>query len=528
MKRKAAESLSEDDEIEVLEVKQGGQTIQPSDKRRRCDHGDGSEEEGKENEKRRRSCKQWSCDVQKKDVTVELLEDMGVNILEESSRESLPAPKSNTEINLILQQQDQNSRSKGAVASAVRPGAGGAGDSTRDMTEDAGLAEADDSFSSNASFECSLSYNPPARAETLSHHAYAIPVDQSVPDEFFKYNRKPSPNKRRDVFNTMSDEVVLHVFRWLPKCTLAKCALVCKRWRRLSLDDSLWKRLDLGLKTLPAGVVGQVLGRGCQFLRLARSTMASDIFISPLNSTPTFSVDRRSKLQYLDLSMASIAVPCLESLMATCRQLKKLALENCELSDRACEGISQNSHLDTLHLAMTQGLTSAGITTILAGCPGLLELNVGWTGLSEEGVVAVCENLQPQLERLNLSGNRDTLRDEHVGLIVDNCPNLRELDLSDATKITSISLDLVVENLKSIESLSTSRCYGISPSSYLILSSCPSLLYLNVFGLLRDPAMVELRARLQGIEINKFLFTSIARPTVGIKRTSIWNFRVRE
>ena len=102
------------------------------------------------------------------------------------------------------------------MASAVRPGAGGAGDSTRDMTEDAGLAEADDSCSSNASFECSLSYNPPARleitiynftcrlnllivsrAETLSHHAYAIPVDQSVPDEFFKYNRKPSPNKRR-------------------------------------------------------------------------------------------------------------------------------------------------------------------------------------------------------------------------------------------------------------------------------------------------------------------------------------------
>ena len=53
------------------------------------------------------------------------------------------------------------------MASAVRPGAGAAGDSTRDTTEDAGLAEADDSFSSNASFECSLSYNPPARLERV-------------------------------------------------------------------------------------------------------------------------------------------------------------------------------------------------------------------------------------------------------------------------------------------------------------------------------------------------------------------------
>ena len=59
----------------------------------------------------------------------------------------------------------------------------------------------------------------------------------------------------------------------------------------------------------------------------------------------------------------------------------------------------------------------------------------------------------------------------------------------------------MVDKLGYLESLSTSRCYGISPSSYLILSTCPTLLYLNVFGLLRDPAMVELRQRLKGAPI---------------------------
>ena len=33
---------------------------------------------------------------------------------------------------------------------------------------------------------------------------------------------------------------------------------MCKRWLRLSQDESLWRRLDLGLATVPAGVVGQV------------------------------------------------------------------------------------------------------------------------------------------------------------------------------------------------------------------------------------------------------------------------------
>ena len=65
-----------------------------------------------------------------------------------------------------------------------------------------------------------------------------------------------------------------------------------------------------------------------------------------------------------------------------------------------------------------------------------------------------------------------------------------------------------------------------------------SLLYLNLFGVLRELAMEELVLRLKGnvaitppmcqfqpfmlpssdIDINKFMFTSVARPTVGIKR----------
>lgn len=514
VKRKAeerGEADVENDDSDIVIIDETSQ--QPTDKRRRCDNGPKGE---KENDKRRQSKPKWSVDVNKKDVTVELLEDMGVNILDESSRESLPPPRPNTEINLVLQKHNPNVKRKS--------GMGPDGDAYE--SEGESLIE---SFNSQGSFDCSLSYTAPARADSLSNHAYAVPTDdQTVPEEFFRYVKKVPPQFRRDFFNTMSDEVVLQFFRWLPKSTLARCGLVCKRWRRLSLDETLWKRLDLGLKTLPPGVVGQVIARGCNLLRLARATIKPNIFQNPLSAIPTFPVDQTSKLTYLDLSMASVGVACLEKLINTCRTLKKLALENCLVSDRVCEGIGQNGSLDVLHLGMTQGLSHVGVGQILDGCPNLTELNIGWTGLTEQGVRAVCEHVKPPLERLNISGNRDSLQDDHTFLIVSNAPNLRELDLSDATKITSVSLDLVVEHLKQIESLSTSRCYGISPSSYLILSSCPSLLYLNVFGLLRDPAMMELRARLQGIEINKFLFTSIARPTVGIRRTSIWNLRVRE
>ena len=72
----------------------------------------------------------------------------------------------------------------------------------------------------------------------------------------------------------------------------------------------------------------------------------------------------------------------------------------------------------------------------------------------------------------------------------------------------------MVEGLTYLESVSTSRCYNITPSSYLMLTAwsvpgplnmqiykiyfSPTLLYLNVFGLLREPALEELKERLQG------------------------------
>ena len=108
---------------------------------------------------------------------------------------------------------------------------------------------------------------------------------------------------------------------------------------------------------------------------------------------------------------------------------------------------------------------------ILTGCRQLTELNLGWTQLSGETLTANCGLLSPSLKRLNLSGNRETLLDSHVETILQNCPNLRELDISDSSKISSAIIYSLVEKLHHIESLSTSRCYSITPSTYLILST---------------------------------------------------------
>lgn len=358
----------------------------------------------------------------------------------------------------------------------------------------------------------------------------------SIEEEFFQYtNTMKGPNTQvlpvKDFFNRLPEELVLSVFKWLPKCTLAKCARVCKRWLKVTQDESLWRRLDLGLVTVPAGVVGQVLSRGCAVLRLSRATVLQPVFTSSVSGLPTFPLSSQSgsaRLQYLDLSMTSISGPCLELLLSHCSMLRNLSMENAEVNDVICSAISANANLSVLHLGGVKGLKENGIRRILRKCRKLIELNVGWTQLSAPSLQVISTLLCPSVRRLCLSGHRDTLTDAHIKDLVESCPNLRDLDVSDSSLLTPASLNTMVEGLTYLESVSTSRCYNITPSSYLMLTACPTLLYLNVFGLLREPALEELKERLQGIEINKFMFTSVARPTVGIKRTSIWNLRVRD
>jgi len=504
-------------------------------------------EEGEENgganltkvvnpEKRLRSGKQRQLGNPPGAASEVLLEEMGVQLLSHSSASNSPVTVSSKQnVGLVLQPKDPNiigNTTSGTDTTGQCRGPGAAGDTMWDHSLNVSYLPVGGS-DGNSSYL--LPSETPDRDRNPTSQ-YSIPLDLSLTEtDTFSISRPVAMRRSgrgKDLLNTMSEEVILGVFRWLPKSTLARCARVCKRWLRLTADETLWKRLDLGLAKVTPGVVGKVVSRGCQVLRLARATVMSPIFVSPLTGQATFPLPGQdpvsAKLQYLDLSFTIVDPSCLATLLSTCRQLRKLALENCELDGASVEAIAANSGLKVLHLGGTTGLTPPRLTTVLKGCRQLQELNLGWTGLCEAGVRAVVEGLSSTLERFCFSGHRDSLLDSHMAVLGERCPNLKELDISDATKLTSQTLTVVVDKLLILESLSTSRCYSIPPSSYLYLSSCSSLLYLNVFGVLREQAMEELGTRLTGLELNKFMFTSVARPTVGIKRTSIWNLRVRD
>lgn len=100
-----------------------------------------------------------------------------------------------------------------------------------------------------------------------------------IPNEnFFLFRtqsmREHNPNGR-DNFELLSDEMILQIFKWLPKKTLLRCGYVSRRFNRCASDESLWTRLDLGGRSLKAGAMENVLKRGVVILRLAQTEVSN-------------------------------------------------------------------------------------------------------------------------------------------------------------------------------------------------------------------------------------------------------------
>ncbi|CAH0555512.1 unnamed protein product [Brassicogethes aeneus] len=333
------------------------------------------------------------------------------------------------------------------------------------------------------------------------------------------------PTDKTNYFNSLSDEVVLHILRWLPRAHLREISLVSRRFYRLTHDDSLWTRMDMSNKTLAPGVFGTILAKQVVVLRLAKTKICDP----PINPTCTLSSnDFQCRMVYLDLSMAYISTETLAVLFGKCRRLKKLSLENVPVDDDVLRALSGNKDIEVINFAMSTGIQEEGLKYLVNNCRRVRELNVAWTYLNSKSIQYLCENLPSSMDRLNFSGCRKLLNDKNVSDLVSSCPRLRELDLSDCTIITGESVRKIAI-LEDLHFLALSRCYSIPYKSLLHLKKSSNLSYLDVHGYM-DRA--ELRQIGDGlgpqVQLNKFVFSSVARPTVGLRRTSIWNMRVRD
>ncbi|KQL60070.1 S-phase kinase-associated protein 2 [Amazona aestiva] len=230
-------------------------------------------------------------------------------------------------------------------------------------------------------------------------------------------------------WDTLPDELLLAIFAYLPLSDLIRASVVCKRWHRLSFDESLWQTLDLAGKILLPGVVGQLLPAGVTVFRCPRSSISS----------PLFKTSKPLKLQCMDLSNCTMSVASLQSILSLCEKLQNLSLEGLVLSD------------DIIKLD---------------------ELNLSWCNFTDAHVKAAVNHVTSKVTQLNLSGYRQNLQMQvkdgltlsvlfsDVQTLVERCPLLVHLDLSDSVMLNRECFQYF-RKLSCLQHLCLSRCYQI-------------------------------------------------------------------
>jgi len=343
----------------------------------------------------------------------------------------------------------------------------------------------------------------------------------------------------KDYFSELSDEIILNILKWIPKPLLLKYAIVCKRWYHLMFDQTLWRRHDLANKIVNAEMLIKLLNRGIQIFGLGRSDLrkssrkrivqGGNLILTDLASQIDFHLNPFIRLECIDLTNAFIDTNSLNVLLKHCKYLEKISIEALEVNNETMLHLSNNKKIDTLNLCLVRGLTVDGLVVILNNLKCLTSLNVGWANLDRESVALLCKYLPSCLERLNLTGCKTTLLDSDVENLAISCPNLIELDLSDAQSITGKSVEFICNGLCQCEYLAFSRCYSILPSSYLMLNRLNNLIAIDIFNILKEKSIETLRSCIPSLQhINSYPFSSIARPIVGFRRSSIWGRRIRD
>lgn len=340
-------------------------------------------------------------------------------------------------------------------------------------------------------------------------------------DKDFVIIRRPKLNRENFPgvsWDSLPDELLLGIFSCLCLPELLHVSCVCKRWYHLAFDESLWQTLDLTGKNLHPDVIGRLLSRGVMAFCCPRSFVDQPLVehFSPF------------RVQHMDLSNSVFEVSTLQGILSLCSKLQNLSLEGLQLSDPIVNNLAQNSNLVRLNLSGCSGFSESALKTLLSSCSRLDELNLSWCfDFTEKHVQVAVAHVSETVTQLNLSGYRKNLQRSDFSTLIGRCPNLVHLDLSDSVMLNHECFPEFYQ-LNYLQHLSLSRCYDIIPETLLELGEIPTLKTLQVFGIVPDGTLQLLREALPHLQINGSHFTTIARPTVGLKlHPEIWGIRCR-
>jgi hypothetical protein len=143
------------------------------------------------------------------------------------------------------------------------------------------------------------------------------------------------------------------------------------------------------------------------------------------------------------INMSQFLSPDFFLIFKECHNLTSLDFEGCNLTDEILMTLFEGKEILSLNLSSNQELSSVSVCLISVRCPNLQHL---------------------------MMKSLACVTDEIVTLIIEGCPHLQSLDLSE-TMITDHSLPLLRKVSSQIQTMMIEKCPQLSPSVALSLMS---------------------------------------------------------
>lgn len=281
------------------------------------------------------------------------------------------------------------------------------------------------------------------------------------------------------IFSCLPDELIVKIFSYLSTEELClNAAKVCRKWREISHDHSLWKMLDFSsnphLSSLNllwvirrAPLLHKLVLRGRSHITRAEVAIITE-------SCPV--------LQDIDFGFCdNLDHLMIQTLYELCPNLHKINVEGCEKVDRKClkylARCKKLTHLNFSHCIL---IDDDGIVFLAKGLPKIISINLdGINFLTDRAVLGLVETQQEHLEEVELDGAE--ISDAGI-LELSGCRHLRHLGLSFCECLTDTSLNHLKE-LKNLESLRLRKGSDFTTdglSRYFREASLSRLQYLNL------------------------------------------------
>ena len=265
----------------------------------------------------------------------------------------------------------------------------------------------------------------------------------------------------------LPNEILVKIFGYLDIQDISSSARVSHQFNMISKNSSLWKswgKLYFEEKKVPTEFLAYVTQRGISELSL----LGCEIL------PPRVKLTQPLNLRALKLEATWGDLTLVNEILTT-QFMEEIDFTDTMMSDE--NNISQfikrlpqiGSRLKNLNLE-GGGLGKNGdlgtIALIVNSCLGLEELNLSWNTLKDDAVDYLCENLTPNILKLNLEIGETYaepdkgLNDDNIRALVKRCPKLKVLDIRTNEEMTYHGLWEIIEKLLFLEILALPDSIG--------------------------------------------------------------------